>query len=135
MSNASAQAQTIVSDYQSTFGTITPAQMALAQTAVGAFAVQTLQDYVVAYVLGYLWSGQQAASKPPLTYTQMANSRNLRSLLPNMPASGNTVVADVSNYLSILQPVNAIQSNQQLGSWILAQLNLNTSQPTTATAA
>jgi hypothetical protein len=63
--NASAQAQTVVSDYQTTFGQITPAQMALAQTAVGAFAVQTLQDYVIAYVLGYQWSGQQAAAKPP----------------------------------------------------------------------
>jgi hypothetical protein len=130
--NASAQAQTVVSDYQTTFGQITPAQMALAQTAVGAFAVQTLQDYVIAYVLGYQWSGQQAAAKPPLTYTQMASARNLRALLPAMPASGNTVVADVSNYLSILQPVNAIQSNQQLGSWIIAQLNQNTSSPTTA---
>jgi hypothetical protein len=38
----------------------------------------------------------------------------------------------ISNYLSILQPVNAIQSNQQLGSWIIAQLNQNTSSPTTA---
>jgi hypothetical protein len=62
----------------------------------------------------------------------MASARNLRALLPAMPASGNTVVADVSNYLSILQPVNAIQSNQQLGSWIIAQLNQNTSSPTTA---
>jgi hypothetical protein len=130
--NATAQAQTIVTDYQTTFGQITPAQMALAQNAVGNFAVQTFQDYVIAYVLGYLWSGQQAAGKPPLTYTQMANSRNLRALLPSMPASGTTVVADVSNYLSLLQPVNAIQSNQQLGSWIIAQLNLNTSQPSTS---
>jgi hypothetical protein len=130
--NASAQATTIVNDYQTTFGQITPAQMTVAQNAVGSFAVQTFQDYVIAYVLGYLWSGQQTAGKPPLTYTQMANARNLRTLLPAMPSSGNTVVADVSNYLSMLQPVNAIQSNQQLGSWIIAQLNLNTSQPSTA---
>jgi len=132
LKNASAQAQTIVSDYQGAFGQITPTQLAQAQQAVGAFAVQTLQDYVIAYVMGYQWSGQQQANKPPLPYTQMAAARNLRALLPAMPSSGNQVVADVSNYLSMLQAVNVIQSNQQLGSWILAQLVANTSTPTSA---
>lgn len=128
---ASVQAQTIVSDFQTTYGQITPAQMTTAQTACGAFAVQTLQDYVVAYVLGYLWSGQQSAGKAPLTYTQMASAKNLRALLPQRPSSSDTVVTDVSNYLSMLQSVNTIQSNQQLGSWILAQLVNNTGTPTT----
>lgn len=130
--NAQAQAQTIVSDYQTTFGQITPTQLSAAQAAVGQFAVQTLQDYVISYVLGYLWSGQQQSSKPPLTYKQMASARNLSQLLPLMPASGNQVVSDVSLYLNMLQAANTILSNQQLGSWILAQLNGNTSTPTTA---
>ncbi len=130
--NAATQAQTIVSDYQTTFGPITTAQMQEAQKAVGAAAAQTKQDYVISYILGYVWSGMGAKNQPPLSYTQMASARNLRALLPGMPASGNTVVADVSNYLTKLAPVNAVYSNQQLGSWILAQLVNNTSTPTTA---
>lgn len=127
-SNASVQAATIVSDYQSTFGPITDDNMKAAVAAIGA-VVQTKQDYVVSYILGYVWSGAQTSKQPPLSYTTMAAARNLKSLLPAMPMSGNQVVADTSIYLSILNPANAIISSQQLGAWILAQLVNNTSFP------
>lgn len=127
-SNASVQAATIVNDYQTTFGPITDANMATAVAAIGA-VVQTKQDYVVSYILGFVWSGAQTTKQPPLSYTTMAAARNLKSLLPAMPMSGNQVVSDTSIYLSILNPANAILSSQQLGAWILAQLVNNTSYP------
>lgn len=128
-SNASVQAQAIVTDYQATFGQITPDDMKTAVAAVGSM-VQTKQDYVVSYILGYVWSGAEAAKTPPLTYAAMADARNLQALLPAMPSSGNQVVSDTSLYLSILEPANAIISSQQLGAWILAQLVRNTTSPT-----
>lgn len=127
-SNASVQAATIVTDYQGIFGPITAANMATAVAAVGP-VVQTMQDYVVSYMMGYIWSGAQKAGTQPLTYTAMAASRNLALMLPAMPSSGNQVVADASVYLSILNPANATISSQQLGAWMLRQLVNNTSYP------
>jgi hypothetical protein len=122
LSAASVEAGTIVSDYQTTFGLITTAQMTAA-------AVGTKIDYVVSYVLGSLWSGRAAAGQPPLTYSQMAAAANLLGLLPNMPAAGAQVVADVAAYLRIMAPANALQSKVQLGGWIVEQLRANTSAP------
>lgn len=126
---ANTQAQTLIADYQTTFGPITQGQLQLAQAALGF--VPNLQDYIISYMMGYIWSGMAQQSKPPLTYTVMAGARNLRDLLPNAPASANVVITDASNYLSIMQPVVVIQSNQQQSSWILAQLRNNTQTPTT----
>jgi hypothetical protein len=129
---AAVQAQAIVSDFTGSFGAITPAMIATAQTAVGQFAVSNSVDYVVAYVLGYLWSGAQAAKTLPLTYVQMASARNLSALLPQQPASGTAVIADVSLYLSKLAAANAILAQQQNGSYILSQLIKNTQAPSAA---
>lgn len=120
-SNASVQAGTIVSDYQNTFGTITPAQM----TAAG---VQTKQDYVISYVLGSQWSG----ATPPLSYTTMAGARKLKTLLPNAPASGDQVISDVTVYLNLMQPVNGLSDELQNGAWTLSQLKGNAMTPTAA---
>jgi hypothetical protein len=125
LSTASAEAETIVSDYQTTFGPITPAQMTTA-------AVSTKLDYVVSYVLGAVWSGRASAGQAPLTYSQMAAAANLLDLLPAMPAAGAQVVADAAAYLRLMAPTNALQSKVQLGAWIAAQLRANTSAPTAA---
>ncbi|CCH76995.1 hypothetical protein BN12_1570010 [Nostocoides japonicum T1-X7] len=117
-SNASLQAQTIVTDYQSSFGTITDAQL----TAAG---VRTKQDYVIGYVLGSQWSG----STPPLSYSKMAAARNLKALLPNAPSGGDQVITDVVTYLNIMQPVNALSDELQNGAWMLAQLKANAMAP------
>ncbi|UQA55476.1 hypothetical protein [Polyangium aurulentum] len=119
-SNASAQAQTLISDYQTAFGTITSDQMKEAK-------VQTKQDYVISYVLGSLWSGRGADK--PLSYTEMSQARNLKKLLPSMPASGDQVVTDVTVYLNLMQDVNALSDNLQNGAWILQSLKNNTQYP------
>lgn len=130
--NASVEASTIVTDYQTSFGQITTVNIQTAQQACGTDAVQTKLDYVIAYVLGYLWSGQQAANQPPLTYVEMATAPNLTALLPQMPTTGSQVVTDVSAYLKLMQRVVTLQSQVQLGGWTIAQLNANSGAPTDA---
>ncbi|HEY2295659.1 MAG TPA: hypothetical protein VGM86_33565 [Thermoanaerobaculia bacterium] len=130
ISNASAQAQAIISRYQGIFGQITDAQMKVAQEALGEFAVANKQDYVIGYILGYIWSGRKDEQKPALTYTEMANARDLRKLLPKMPASGVPVLADVTVYLNLIAPVNSLEDQLFLGGWIRNQLRTNTAAPT-----
>lgn len=120
-SDASVQGGTVVQDYQTQYGTITDAQ----RTAAG---VSTNLDYVIGYVLGSVWSG----AKTPLTYTQMSQARNLRSLLPAAPAGADQVLTDVSVYLSIMQPVLGLTDQIQNGAWVLRQLKANTQAPTAA---
>lgn len=120
-SNASAQGGTVVADYQTQYGQITDAQRAAA-------GVSTNLDYVIGYVLGSVWSG----STTPLTYTQMSQARNLRSLLPNAPAGADQVLTDVSLYLSLMQPVLGLTDQIQNGAWVLRQLVANTQTPTAA---
>jgi hypothetical protein len=117
-SNASVQAQTIISDYQNLYGTITPAQM----TAAG---VSTKQDYVISYVMGSQWSG----ATPPLSYSAMASARNLKTLLPKAPASSDQVITDVVAYLNLMQPVNGLSDQLQNGAWTLSQLKNNAMNP------
>lgn len=118
-SNASVQANTIITDYQNTYGTITAAQMAAA-------GVQTKQDYVIGYVMGVQWSG----ATPPLSYTQMASARNLKALLPKAPMGADQIITDVVVYLNLMQPVNGLQDQLQNGAWTLSQLKANTMYPT-----
>lgn len=120
-SNASVQAGTIVSDYQNTYGTITPNQMQAA-------GVATKQDYVIGYVLGTQWSG----STPPLGYSQMASARNLKALLPKAPLGADQIITDVTVYLNLMQPVNGLSDQLQNGAWTLAQLKNNTQYPSAA---
>ena len=122
-SNASQQAQTIVTDYQGLYGTITDAQM----TAAG---VTTKQDYVISYILGSVWSGKGTSA--PLTYSQMSQARNLAALMPKMPMSGTQVLTDVTVYLNIMQPVNALSDNLQYNAWVLTMLKTNTQYPSAA---
>jgi hypothetical protein len=117
-SNASVQAGTIVSDYQTTYGTITDAQMSAA-------GVSTKQDYVIGHVLGSLWSG----AATPLSYSQMASARNLKALLPKAPMGADQVITDVATYLDLMQPVNGLSDQVQNGAWTLAQLKRNTMTP------
>jgi hypothetical protein len=116
--NASQQASTVVQDYQTTYGEITAAQMSAAK-------VSTKYDYVVGYICGSVWSG----AAQPLSYSTMAGARNLAALLPNRPASSDQVITDVSLYLSMMQPVLALQDATQNGQWVLSQLTNNTQNP------
>ncbi len=119
-SNASTQAMTIISDYQTTYGPITDAMM----TAAG---VMTKQDYVISYIMGSVWSGK--GNNQPVTYSQMAAARNLAALMPNMPISGNQILTDVAVYLNLMQPVLSLQDLLQNGTWILRQMKTNTQYP------
>jgi hypothetical protein len=90
--------------------------------------VQTPVDYVISYMMGSVWSG----ATPPLSWSVMKSARNLGSLLPNMPPSGEPVLGTVQVYLNILGPAIAFGDELNLGSWILGQLQANTSAPTAA---
>jgi hypothetical protein len=59
----------------------------------------------------------------------MANARNLKALLPKMPSSGDQVVTDVTIYLNLMQPVNALSDALQNGALILRSLKNNTQSP------
>ena len=119
--NASAEGDTLVQDYQTTFGPITPDDMTQA-------GVQTKQDYVISYVLGSKWSG----SATPLTWTQMSTARNLRQLLPKAPASADAVITDVALYLNLMQPVLSYEDELENGAWILRSLKASTQYPSAA---
>ncbi|GAA5646977.1 hypothetical protein [Vibrio proteolyticus] len=127
--NAQAQQATIVQDYQNTYGTITEAQLNEAKEVVGSWGVATKYDYIISYVMGSQWSGRTAASKPPLTYSEMSSARDLKLLLPARPASSDRVINDVSLYLNMTQSVNTLQTQMQNGSWTVAQALNNTRYP------
>jgi hypothetical protein len=116
---AQTQQTTVISDYQTTYGTITDAQMAAA-------AVSTKIDYVISYIFGSVWSG----STPPLTYSTMSAARNLKDLLPKRPISSDTVINDVAIYLNMMAPVNGLQDKVQNGQYVIRSLKNNTTTPT-----
>ncbi|MCC5603629.1 hypothetical protein [Nostoc favosum] len=130
LSHTNTQAQSIVSKYQEIFGEITVEELKKAQNRLGDQAVLTKIDYVISYVLGSQWSGRQEEEKLPLTYKEMANAQNLKDLLPKMPVSGEPVVTELSIYLALMQSVNILQSEIQMGNWIVRQMINNTSHPT-----
>jgi hypothetical protein len=109
---ASLMAQKIISDYQTGFGDITPQNIATARRVCGTASVANPQDYVVSYVLGYLWSGRQGTQRPPLSLTELAEAKDLDALLPAAPPTGAQVVTDVFIYLNILKRINVILSLQ-----------------------
>ncbi|QSJ18879.1 hypothetical protein JYQ62_09065 [Nostoc sp. UHCC 0702] len=123
--NAQAQAQTVVSNYQTTFGLITNDQLA----EVKDYGIVTKLDYVIVISMGWKWSGRKAANKPPLTYQQMAQARKLGDLLPDAPPSADQVISDVSKYLNMMRPVNALLDLVSENSWIIGQLQTNTKNP------
>ncbi|PKQ69515.1 hypothetical protein [Labilibaculum manganireducens] len=121
--NASTQGGTVVSDYQTCYGNISAEEMEKVK-------VKTKLDYIIGYIFGSVWSGKEAAGESPISYTQMTEARNLKKLLPNRPASSDQVISDVSIYLNIMSPVNALQDALQNGSWILTSLKDCTEFPT-----
>lgn len=127
------QSRSVISTYQNIFGEITDEDMKTAQSAIGSIAVSTRIDYIISYVLGYLWSGRQIKHKPPITYLEFTREweelggRN--TLFPYMPPSGEPVLSNVLTYLKQFEPAHKIQSELQLGGWILSQMVSNTSDP------
>ncbi|HSS51389.1 MAG TPA: hypothetical protein VLX28_20800 [Thermoanaerobaculia bacterium] len=132
VADASAQATVVVHTYQRIFGEITADQMSEGQAALGETAVSNKQDYVIGFVMGYLWSGQRAQNRPALAYTEMAAAPDLAGLLPLMPAPGEPVPAVAQEYLRLLGPANALEDQMFLGGWTLAQLRNNTAGPNAA---
>lgn len=128
--DAQAQQQTIVQNFQTTYGTITEKQLDDAKSVVGEWGGNNKYDYIISYVLGTQWSGAQEKKKTPLTYQQMSDARNLKDLLPNRPSSSDQVIKDVSIYLNMTSAVNALQTQMQNGSWTVAQTFRNTTTPT-----
>lgn len=120
--NASQQAATVVSNYQATFGTITEAQMKEVDAA-------NKWDYVTGYILGFIWSGRNEAGEKPLSYTEMSKARNLKKLMPNMPASGDQTLTDVSLYLNLMGGVTAFLDSLQFGAWVITSLKNNAQYP------
>jgi len=100
------------------FGRITTAEW---QTA----GVTQKSDYIISYILGTKWSGTTA----PLSYTTLESARNMKSLLPNMPMSGDQTVTDVGAYLNKMASVNAMLDTMQNGAWTLKCLKNNAQSP------
>ncbi len=132
VTDASAQATVVVRTYQSTFGEITDSQMTAGQSALGPPAVSNKQDYVIGFVMGYLWSGRREQNQPALAYTEIAKAPDLAHLLPQMPKEGQPVLAAAQEYLRLLGPANALEDQMFLGGWTIAQLRNNTARPDAA---
>lgn len=118
---AQAQAGSLVKTWEQNLGTITPDQMKSAD-------VTQKVNYVIEQV-GALWSGTQKANKPNLTYSNLANARDLTTLLPDMPASGVSVLPVLANYLGSLNPVLNLLDSQTNSQWLLRILKTNLSTP------
>jgi len=129
--NAASQAMTIVSDYQAIFGPITDPQMLEARAVCGVI-IQTRLDYVITYILGAIWSGRGAARAALLTYQEMeqaGSSAGLAAILPATPQNGAIIIIEVWAYLQQIVSVAVVQSQAQMGSWLVAQLLSNTASP------
>ncbi len=127
---ATVQAGTLVSNYEGNYGPITKADLADATKALG-HPVQKI-DYVIGYVVGYLWSGAKAADKPPLTQQQMAKAKHLEQILPN--AYGNTaaVLPSLAMYLSMMNSVLSLVDASSNAQWLLGQVRGNLESPDAA---
>ena len=119
--NAAMEAQAIISEYQTMYGEIT-------QNDMDEVGVTTKQHYVISYILGSIWSGR-GDYEEPLEYTEMQRARNLRKLLPKMPASGSRVLTPVRRYLQKTRSVNYLCDKLESAAWILEQLKYNASYP------
>lgn len=129
---ADVQANSLLNDYQSEFGTITDEDLeeAKQESKLLKSMIKTRLDYILVYMAGYVWSGRESEEKAPITWKEMQEARNLRDLLKYAPPSANSVLQDISTYLNIMQPVLSLESQRQNASYLLGQLQANTQQPT-----
>jgi hypothetical protein len=127
--SASVQAHSVVSTYQELFGAITAVQLTEAMQALGPFAIANKVDYVIAFVVGYVWSGRQRARKPALSWLEMQRAPDLRALVPDMPASGEPVLAQVQAYLDAVGAAARLQDALNLGGWLRQELLHSTERP------
>jgi|GEM_PF-4237710 len=116
---ASASEQTLVRNYQSSFGVITPALLTAATTALGYTAMPI--DYVISYVMGMKWSGNASG----ISLQQMQEAQNLQNLFPKMPAAGMNFLNSVSAYLNALGASTALKDQLNAGSFTIAQVRNN----------
>lgn len=128
---ATVQAGAVVSAYEQTMGAITPDQIATAAKTLGYTPRKV--DFVIAYAVGFQWSGQSLKTgAAPLSYQTLASARNLTSLLPAMPPTAGSILPAVVNYLQVTNSIVSLQDSSSNAMWMRAQLLANTQTPTLA---
>jgi len=123
IAGAAREAEAVVRAYEGLFGTISPEAMLEAQEDVPS--VRSPLDYVVAYILGAVWSG----ATPPLSWGSLREARDLEELVPGMPPAASLVPRAASAFLRALGPALDFADALHRGSWTLARLKANTTQP------
>ncbi len=116
------EATAVVSTYEENNGPITPAQLAAA-------GVTEKINYVIDYMVAQVWSGTLAAHQPPLQLANV-NIENLRSLLPDLPASGEPVMGPVGKWMELVGSTLSLQQASSNAQNVISSLVTNTSTPT-----
>lgn len=128
--NSAAQANALVTEYQTTFGEITEADITAAAAKVPS--VSDAVSYVIDYKFMYVWSGREMKGESPLPTAQVLASRDINEQFPWIPASAQPLVNLLVNWLNVDEGVAPIRDSQSNGKWLLQQLRSNTQQPTSA---
>jgi hypothetical protein len=126
---ASAQATSIVSMYNSIYGAPTQAQYDAATNnpaIAGSFTANNEIDYIMQYAVGWVWAGKPTKG---YTLTQMQQAPSLTSLLTAVPPTGMQILGLVPQYLAALGPAAQILDQQSLANWTIASLKNNTANP------
>lgn len=126
---ANVQATSVVNSYQQAYTAITSDQLAKAADVMGM--VPTKLDYVIGYVVAYIWSGRNQSKGQPLTYQELSQARSLNSLLPYAPATSQSVLTAVATYLSVTNAILSLEDASSNAMWLKARLLNNTQSPTT----
>lgn len=128
---AQIEAMLMVSAYEIAFGNITADQLDSAIDEYGNW-ITGKPDYVVDVVAGGRWSGKQKAGLAPLSYTQMAYTANLDSLLPDTPAGAAATIQNLRIYLDKIKSITRLADSASNGAWTIAQIRNNTTGPSAA---
>lgn len=122
------QGTSVVSSYQQSYGAITADQLTAASKVMGS--VPTRLDYVIGYIVGYIWSGRSLSGGQPLSYQELYAARSLNSLLTSAPPSAQTVLTAVSAYLNVTNTILSLEDASSNAMWLKAKLLGNTQNPT-----
>lgn len=110
--NTAAQAGLLVSTYQGLYGTITAAQLAAAQAKTPPNFIRTPLDYIVDYMVRYVWAGKPSQN-PDGTYSlglDPYHTADLSSQLPWLPSSGAPVLSALAAYIAAAQPIAPLRN-------------------------
>ncbi|WP_026732680.1 hypothetical protein [Fischerella sp. PCC 9605] len=129
--NAAVLINAVVSVYEQTYGPITSDEMKSASDDSG-LDIQTKLDYVVNYKAGYLWSCAKAEKKRVLNLVEMESASNLTQLLSCAPASAQTIIGVIANYLNAISAVIPLKDAISNANHTLFALKANATTPTTS---